>query len=48
MYLTVVGQPVRQAVAAWFPSSGSEWFDVHARRENPSEKKRDLRMKVSF
>lgn len=32
LYLTVVAQPVRQAVASWFPSSGAEWFDVHARK----------------
>eukprot|EP00913_Durusdinium_trenchii_P029109 g27293.t1 len=37
VYLSVVDQPVRQAVASWFPSAASEWFDVHARREKPQK-----------
>ena len=45
IYLTVLSPAVRQAVAAWFPSSGSEWFDVHARREMPT--KRDFHLSAA-
>ncbi|OLP88257.1 hypothetical protein AK812_SmicGene30432 [Symbiodinium microadriaticum] len=32
LYTTVANPHVRSAVAAWFPSANSEWYDVHARR----------------
>ncbi|CAE7349161.1 unnamed protein product, partial [Symbiodinium sp. CCMP2456] len=35
LYTTVANPHVRSAVAAWFPSANSEWYDVHARRIAP-------------